>query len=129
MNAPAGNGAYSPLEWLSTNRLGSFSLGRGDRRVRRKYHPLFSVREPGRGDAWNVLAEVVEQIDYEGTSSELCDPLRGEARPAELVSFSYAPHPTHVYRVAGVEVERTLRLSRDADQVELTYRVRGVRSP
>ena len=44
MHAPSGS-----LEWLSSNDLGSFALGCVDRRLRRKYHSLLTVREPGKG--------------------------------------------------------------------------------
>jgi predicted glycogen debranching enzyme len=144
MQAPSGS-----LEWLCSNRLGSFALGCADRRLRRKYHSLLTVREPGQGGPWNVLAEVhevVRELDLVGTRPAstvdaplreqlLCDSLYGALQPAELASFSLAPSaagplPVHAYRTqSGIEIQRTVSLSPEHDQVELSYRVRGVRAP
>jgi predicted glycogen debranching enzyme len=124
MQAPSG-----PLEWLCTNRHGSFALGSSDRRLRRKYHGLLTVREPGCGAPWSVLAEVHEGLTYpDGSGELLCDALYGNLQPASLASFQGAPRILHSYRTTrGIEIERELKLSAEHDQVELTYRVRGVR--
>jgi predicted glycogen debranching enzyme len=125
MQAPSGS-----LEWLCSNRRGSFALGCADRRLRRKYHSLLTVREPGQGGPWNVLAEVHESLQAQGHEELLCDAVYGTIQPAELASFVAAPVPVHAYRTqSGLEVERTVRLSPSHDQVELSYRVRGVRVP
>jgi predicted glycogen debranching enzyme len=124
MQAPSGS-----LEWLCTNRLGSFALGCADRRLRRKYHSLLTVREPGAGGPWNVLAEVHEHLRVQDREELLCDSVYGSIQSAELASFSGLPSAVHTYRTGGLEIERTVRLAADHDQVELSYRVRGVRAP
>ena len=111
------------LEWLETNRSGDFALGSVDRKLRRKYHSLLTVREPGRGDAWNVLADVREELcvlaqgEQEEQRAILADVHSGGNAPpdqssvATLVGFTALPHATHRYRALDLEVERTLRLS------------------
>ncbi len=137
MDLPAGQ-----LEWLETSRFGSFALGCVDRRLRRKYHTLLTAREPGRGDPWSVLAEVRERLiaplglgdeacDGAHERSEealLCDPLGGELARGELVSFSSSPSCVHRYRALGLTIERTLSFGQ-RDQLELRYRITGVRGP
>jgi glycogen debranching enzyme len=117
-------------EWLESGADGSFALGCVDRKLRRKYHALLTVREPGHGEAWNVLAEVRETLHQGSFSEPLSDPRLGSR--AELVSFTPFPHATHQYRVSGltpaVEITRRVRLGPHG-QVELHYRVRGVVAP
>jgi predicted glycogen debranching enzyme len=121
------------LEWLETNPLGSFGLCCVDRKLRRKYHALLTVRDPGRGDAWNLLAEVRERIETAGHSVLLADPLGAEGDAGALVDFRAYPHACHQYRpaLAGVArepvIEREVRLGA-RDQVELRYSFRNVRS-
>jgi predicted glycogen debranching enzyme len=137
MQAPSGS-----LEWLCTNRHGSFALGCGDRRLRRKYHGLLNVRDPGHGGPWSVLAEVHETLWFDDHTSELlCDALYGVLQPAELREFRGASEvqagladrsrgqATHSYRTRGIDIERSVRLSPAHDQAELSYRVRGVQAP
>jgi glycogen debranching enzyme len=119
-------------EWLESGADGSFALGCVDRKLRRKYHALLTVREPGHGDAWNVLAEVRERISQGEFSALLSDPREGHAADAELISFTPFPHAAHHYRVSGlppsVTVTRRVRLGAHG-QVELRYSVRGVVAP
>jgi predicted glycogen debranching enzyme len=122
MDCPAGQ-----LEWLETSPFGSFAFGCVDRRLRRKYHSLLTVREPGRGDAWNVLAEVREYLTIGDQRALLCDPLTGLGE-AELRAFDAYPCAVHRYRLFDVEVERYVRFGQH-DQVELHYTVRGARAP
>jgi predicted glycogen debranching enzyme len=117
------------LEWLETNQLGSFALGNVDRKLRRKYHALLTVRDPGHGDAWNVLADVREQLARAEENALLVDPISGESQHSELVSFHAYPHARHRYRALDVEIERCVRLHPEHDQVELLYRVRRGRAP
>jgi predicted glycogen debranching enzyme len=119
------------LEWLETNALGSFCLCCVDRKLRRKYHALLTVRDPGRGDPWNLLADVRERIELGGHELLLADPLGGDGETATLVDFRAYPHAWHQYRAAlGGErdpvIEREVRLGA-RDQVELRYTVRNVR--
>jgi predicted glycogen debranching enzyme len=114
------------LEWLETNALGSFSLCSVDRKLRRKYHALLTVRDPGHGDAWNVLADVRERIELAERSALLVDPLTGHGDDSELLGFRAYPHAAHSYRALGVEIEREVRLGVH-DQVELRYTFRNVR--
>jgi glycogen debranching enzyme len=125
MKTPAGD-----LEWLETNHRGSFALGCVDRLLRRKYHALLTVREHApHGEPWNVLAEVRERVTHDGVVHTLADPLYGAETPGvEMLSFDYAPHPTHRYSFDGVTLERRVRLSPHCDQVELTYRFQGLRA-
>ena len=119
------------LEWLESGRFGSFALGCVDRRLRRKYHALLTVREPGRGDAWNVLADVHEHVTHSDTTTLLCDVVSGARSDATLVGFSTLPTTLHRYRLgSGADaphVTRTVRL--EGDQVTLQYRLEGARGP
>lgn len=123
MDCPEGR-----LAWLETSRFGSFAFGCVDRKLRSKYHALWTVREPGRGDAWNVLAELRETLVDAHGRTLLVDPLRAASSDVELVSFRSAPHVRHRYRIGELELERTLDLS-VGDQLAIHYRVRGVRAP
>jgi glycogen debranching enzyme len=119
-------------EWLESGADGSFALGCVDRKLRRKYHGLLTVREPGQGDAWNVLAEVGEELRQGDLRVRLSDPRESHDGDAELVSFTAFPHAAHTYRIAqrtpAVTVTRRVRLGAHG-QVELRYRVRGVQAP
>jgi predicted glycogen debranching enzyme len=125
MDSPAGQ-----LEWLETATSGSFALGCVDRRLRRKYHSLLTVREPGRGDAWSALAELREVVLRGPERALLCDPRSGHGEFAELAAFDAFPCATHRYRALGLDVTRSVRLfsSRDgaSDQVALHYAIAGV---
>ena len=119
------------LEWLESGRFGSFALGCVDRRLRRKYHALLTVREPGRGDAWNVLADVHEHVTYDGSTALLCDVLSGTGSDATLIGFTTLPTATHRYRIgSGPSAPRVTRAVRlEGDQVTLAYRIEGVEGP
>lgn len=123
MNVPAGG-----LEWLETSKSGSFALGCVDRKLRRKYHALLTVREPGRGDAWNVIADLRETLVSSDQTALLCDPISGRGEQSELVDFSAYPSATHRYRALDLTIERTVRFG-EPDQVEVRYRVSGVHTP
>jgi glycogen debranching enzyme len=119
------------LEWLETNELGSFALGSVDRKLRRKYHALLTVRDPGASgtsDAWNLLAEVREVLQRDDECVLVADPLgsppfaiEGQSPRVELLDFQAYPHACHRYRVSlgrgpapvgalDVELERSVRL-------------------
>lgn len=119
--------SWFELEWLETNALGSFAMACVDRKLRRKYHALLTVRDPGRGDAWNLLAETRELLHVAGESVLLSDPLAVGTNHDVPFTFSSEPHATHCYRLqsSGVEVVRSVRLGA-RDQVELQFRVRNV---
>jgi glycogen debranching enzyme len=137
---------HGACEWLESGADGSFALGCVDRKLRRKYHALLTVREPGHGDAWNVLADVQEIVQQAAFSALLSDPREGadlapraDGAPghaaqstAELVSFTPFPHATHHYRLSGltpnIEVTRSVRVCAPGT-VSLHYRVRGVSAP
>lgn len=123
------------LEWLETNSLGSFCLCSLDRKLRRKYHALLTVRDPGHGDSWNLLAELLEHVELGDQRSLLANPFptasaqvtgSASASEAELLSFEPYPHATHVYRAQGLRIERQVRLG-EHDQVEVRYLVRDVK--
>ncbi|MET0341458.1 MAG: amylo-alpha-1,6-glucosidase [Polyangiales bacterium] len=112
-------------EWLERGPGGSFALGCVDRRLRRKYHALLTVREPGRGDAWSVLAEVHEALSHGDLAPVLlCDVVSGEETEAALTDFAATPCVTHRYRVRDLTLTRAVRIS--GDQVEVRYEVRGL---
>lgn len=116
-------------EWLETNRHASFALGCVDRRLRRKYHALLTLREPGRGDPWNVIADVRETVQANDQTWMLADPLGRTEQEAELVDFQHVAHVTHRYRAGTISIERRTRLASRHDQVELRYRFSGVTEP
>ena len=119
------------VEWLRTNRGGSFAMGTIDRRPRRKYHGLLTIREPVVGDPLNVVAEVEEwfivgdqrfalhSYDWGGW----IEPMGIE----KLVDFEEGP--TWTYEFATLTVTRELRLEDDADAVWLLYTIEGLREP
>lgn len=120
-------------EWLETSPAGSFALGCVDRRLRRKYHGLLTVREPGRGDghAWSVLAELHEHLAYGERSALLCEVVHAPGGPREratLIGFGTEPATTHRYRALGLTIARTVRLGAP-DQLEVRYVVRGADGP
>jgi len=129
MTVHDGAGDNAEREWLETNRNGSFAFGCVDRRLRRKYHALLTLREPGRGDPWNVIADVRETLRIDDQIWMLADPLGGSDHHADLVGFDHVTHVTHRYRADGVSIERRVRLASQHDQVELRYRVSGVSEP
>ena len=122
MDCPAGQ-----LEWLETSHFGSFAFGCVDRKLRRKYHSLLTVREPGRGDAWNVLADVREYVARADEPVLLCDPLTGSGA-GTLRSFTSSPCATHSYALDELTIERRVLFGSE-DQVELHYRVTHVTGP
>ncbi|MDB4987785.1 MAG: hypothetical protein JWN04_2963 [Myxococcaceae bacterium] len=131
-DAALSSSAQNELEWLETNRGGDFALGTIDRKLRRKYHSLLTVREPGRGDAWNVLAEVREELTLleSGRRVALSDVRTGASEGSELLEFTTWPSATHRYRALDLTIERSIRLSPAAShQVELHYRISGLSEP
>ncbi len=129
MNAKSDSHHAAQREWLETNRHASFALGCVDRRLRRKYHALLTLREPGRGDPWNVIADVRETIQAQDQTFMLACPLGTADHEAELVDFQHAPHALHRYRAGSLTIERRTRLASQHDQVELRYRFTGVTGP
>jgi predicted glycogen debranching enzyme len=142
MLAPAGSSTDSTssgphllrgeLEWLETSRSGDFALGTVDRKLRRKYHSLLTVREPGRGDSWNVLAEMREELtllehEHEHPGRAVLSEIQtGTGEGAELVAFSSRPHASHTYRALDLTIQRTVQLTEGHDQVELHYKISGL---
>ncbi len=89
-----------PVEFLLTNHRGSFALGMSDRVPRRKYHGLLTVRDPGRGDPWNVLAEVGEELSP--GDPEPAD----EARILRLHAFDFGAAPSPLGAETGAAPRR-----------------------
>ncbi|HTU58497.1 MAG TPA: glycogen debranching enzyme N-terminal domain-containing protein, partial [Polyangiales bacterium] len=116
----------SELEWLETNARGSFALACVDRKLRRKYHALLTVRDPGRGEPWNVLAETRETLSAGAASTLLVDPLSTISAKDTPFTFQSQPHATHIYLLQDgrVELARSVRLGA-RDQVEVHFRVRA----
>lgn len=118
-------------EWLSTNSRGSFAMGTIDRRPRRKYHSLLTVREPGVGDPLNMVAEVEEWLSIGGTEVAFHSYDWGKVvEPTGidyLTRFEAAPRWT--YQVTGITVTRELWLEEDADAVWIRYSVEGIGEP
>ena len=129
MNAKGDSHDAGQREWLETNRHSSFALGCVDRRLRRKYHALLTLREPGRGDPWNVIADARETLHLGDHAIMLADPLARASEEAELLEFQHAPHVLHTYRAFDITVERRVRLASQHDQVEVRYRFRGITKP
>ncbi len=102
-------------------------MGCVDRRLRRKYHALLTLREAHLHDPWNVLAEVRETLHDDAGARLLLDPLSSLREHGKLTAFAHAPHAAHTLHLDGVEIERSTRLSLDGSQVELRYRLRGER--
>jgi predicted glycogen debranching enzyme len=121
------------LEWLQTNRRGSFAMGCVDRIPRRKYHSLLTLREPGFGDPLNILAEVGESIYVNGKTFLLHNISYGNHTYPEgsrhLISFTHSPRPLWIYEFDGIRLERELELDTTEDIVRIHYKVRGVKAP
>ena len=116
-------------EWLQTNRAGSYAMGAADRVPRRKYHSLLTVRDPGRGEPWNVLAEVGEELIIGGKTHRLLELDFGAAPSSDATrmsqTFEWWPLPCVHYRIGKVSLSRCLRLDPDRDVVHLHYRITG----
>lgn len=137
-------------EWLLTNDGGSFALGCADRLLRRKYHGLLTVREPGRGDPWSVLAEVAETVVGRGAAGDAVHqlmpfvfgvedltrdnfPNRPPDAAAPVSGFELGGPPTHTHVLpaafAGAVITRRVELVADRDEVHVHYRFEGVSTP
>ena len=137
-------------EWLLTNRGGSFALGCADRLLRRKYHGLLTVREPGTGGPWSVLAEMAETCvvagqDGQDVVAQLMPFVFGGEDPDKthipkqppradhLGTFALDGTPTHVHALGpdfgGARVTRRVELVADRDEVQVHYHFEGVTRP
>ena len=110
-------------EWLCTNAVGSFAMGTIDRRPRRKYHSLLTVREPGIGEPLNLVAELEEWFEVGGETFGLHSYDWGNAVEPNGVQYlvEFDPQPRWTYRFAGLNVIRELWLEDSADAVWLRY--------
>ncbi|MCM2324087.1 MAG: amylo-alpha-1,6-glucosidase [Oligoflexia bacterium] len=123
-------------EWLETNRFGSFAMGSVDRIPRRKYHSLLTVREPGHGEALNVLVDIGEYLQFSGSEDRLymlnAFDFGDRVEPKgfnHLVQFTSNPHPRWVYEIDGLRLERVVQLDSKTDTVRVLYAVKGVQKP
>ncbi len=123
--------AAPDAEWLCTNSGGSFAMGTIDRRSRRKYHSLLTVREPGVGGPLNLVAELEEWFEVGGETVALHSYDWGDTVEPEGIQYlvEFNPQPRWIYRFAGLEVIRELWLEDGADAVWLRYSVEGVSEP
>jgi len=118
-------------EWLSTNARGSFAIGTIDRRPRRKYHSLLTVREPGVGEPLNMVAEVEEWFRIDGQNIALHSYDWGSTiEPNGFDHLTrFEPLPRWTYRVGALTVTRELWLENGADAVWIRYSIDGVTKP
>lgn len=118
-------------EWLSTNARGSFAMGTIDRRPRRKYHSLLTVREPGVGEPLNVVAEVEEWFRIGESNIALHSYDWGNWVEPQGVDhlIRFEPLPRWTYGIEGMTVTRELWLEERADAVWIRYSIEGVERP
>ncbi|MDH3625782.1 MAG: amylo-alpha-1,6-glucosidase [Myxococcales bacterium] len=118
-------------EWLCTNAGGSFAMGTIDRRPRRKYHSLLTVREPGIGGPLNIAAELEEWFEVGGETFALHSYDWGNAVEPNGVQYlvEFDPQPRWTYRFAGLDVIRELWLEDGTDAVWLRYSIEGLTEP
>jgi len=123
--------ASPDAEWLCTNAGGSFAMGTIDRRPRRKYHSLLTVREPGIGEPLNLVAELEEWFEVGGETFALHSYDWGSTVEPNGVQYlvEFDPQPRWTYRFAGLDVIRELWLEDGADAVWLRYSVEGFSEP
>ncbi|NOQ84233.1 MAG: hypothetical protein GQ551_09500, partial [Myxococcales bacterium] len=106
-------------EWLTSNAGGSFAMGTIDRRPRRKYHGLLTVREPGIGEPLNMVAEVEEWFEVGDETIALHSYNWGNAIEPNGVDYltRFEPLPRWTYQLFGLTVTRELWLEDHADAV------------
>lgn len=119
------------LEWLLTNREGSFAMGCADRIPRRKYHSLLTARETGSGEPWSVLAEVAETLRLPNGETFLFAnfPYTETTYPdgrRHLKNFTDDPEPRWQYEAGGIIFSRVVRLSTQTTAVRILYRFSDV---
>ncbi|TFH32967.1 MAG: hypothetical protein E4H00_00090 [Myxococcales bacterium] len=118
-------------EWLVTNAGGSFAMGTIDRRPRRKYHGLLTVREPGVGEPLNMVAEMEEwfRVGEEAVALHSYD--WGNAIEPNGIDYltRFEPLPRWTYQFSGLTVTRELWLEDDADAVWIRYSIEGLTRP
>ena len=106
-------------------------MGTIDRRPRRKYHGLLTVREPGVGEPLNVVAELEEWFDIQGQRFALHSYDWGNVIEPNgsqyLIDFD--PEPRWTYRLADITVSREVWLEPDADAVWIRYAFQGLTDP
>lgn len=118
-------------EWLGTNQKGSFAMGTIDRRPRRKYHSLLTVREPGVGDPLNLIAELEEWFIVGDQRVALHSYDWGDAVEPNGVEHlvDFDPQPRWTYGFEGLTVTRELWLEDTEDAVWIRYAIQGLREP
>jgi predicted glycogen debranching enzyme len=118
-------------EWLASNVHGSFAMGTIDRRPRRKYHSLLTVREPGVGGPLNMVAEVEEWLQVGDERVALHSYNWGNAVEPNGVEYltRFEPMPRWTYQFAGLTVTRELWLEDRVDAVWIRYTIAGVSKP
>ena len=118
-------------EWLSVNAGGSFAMGTIDRRPRRKYHSLLTVREPGVGEPVNMVAEVEEWLEVGDERLALHSYNWGSTVEPNGVDYlsRFEPLPRWTYEFGGVTFTRELWLEDDDDAVWIRYSIEGLTEP
>ena len=118
-------------EWLSVNAGGSFAMGTIDRRPRRKYHSLLTVREPGVGEPVNMVAEVEEWLKVGDERIALHSYNWGSTVEPNGVDYlsRFEPLPRWTYEFGGVTFTRELWLEDDDDAVWIRYSIEGLTEP
>jgi predicted glycogen debranching enzyme len=118
-------------EWLSVNAGGSFAMGTIDRRPRRKYHSLLTVREPGVGEPVNMVAEVEEWLEVGDERIALHSYNWGSTVEPNGVDYlsRFEPLPRWTYEFGGVTFTRELWLEDDDDAVWIRYSIEGLTEP
>ncbi len=116
-------------EWLETDGLGGYAMGRADGVRTRRYHSLLTAaRTPPTGrctlvsgvDAWVETANGTYAISSQRFTPDVTNP-DGAGR---LVEFSNAPWPTWHYRLPdGTEVVQELTMLRGTPLVVMSWRL------
>ena len=104
--------AASSREWLETNGIGGYSSGTVAGLNSRRYHGyLVAAAKPPLGRAV-LLSKLEETLIVNGERLNLsCNRFPGVVEPRGyeyLTSFRLDPFPIWTYRVAGIEIEKTL---------------------
>ena len=124
--------AAPDAEWLCTNARGSFAMGTIDRRPRRKYHSLLTVREPGVGEPLNLLAELEEWflVGDERYALHSYDWGNAHIEPNGVQYLTeFEAQPRWTYRFGDLTLVRELWLEDDADAVWIRYSIEGITKP
>lgn len=117
------------MEWLRSNRLGSYSSSTVVGCNVRRYHGLLVAATRPPVQRIVALATVMEQVEIDGQLFDLaCNEFPGTFSPEghrHLMEFRDAPVATYVFGCEGVRLTKRVILHPDQNAVLIRYEVKG----